>query len=309
LPTILLLQVALPLVFLAWLWWRPLRSTFGLLVQICAISILVFALATAGLWLSLPQWLIAIYAALLLAGGLFAVRRQSREWWPRRLEWLAVVLLIAAGGFTGTILARAIAGRTPPPGTIVDLASPLRGERLLVANAGSTAAVNPHLMTLDPAVERFRPYRGQSLGVDLVRLNAAGRTTSGLRPTDPAAYEMFGDTVYAPCAGTVLSAREDRADMPVPMMDRSYLLGNHIILACGEAHVVLAHFRRGGVAVVPGDQVRTGEVLGEVGNSGNSQEPHLHIHAQTPGTASEPIAGDPLPIRIDGRYLVRGDRL
>ncbi len=48
----------------------------------------------------------------------------------------------------------------------------------------------------------------------------------------------------------------------------------------GGRHVLLAHLARGTVAVRAGDRVRAGAVLGRVGNSGNSSEPHLHIHVQ-----------------------------
>jgi hypothetical protein len=51
-----------------------------------------------------------------------------------------------------------------------------------------------------------------------------------------------------------------------------------------------------------------GNWLGSVGNSGNTGEPHLHVHAQRPGPASAPYAGDPLPILFGGRYPVRDDR-
>jgi hypothetical protein len=43
--------------------------------------------------------------------------------------------------------------------------------------------------------------------------------------------------------------------------------------------------------------------------SANSDEPHLHIHAQRPGHLWDPFIGDPLPMRVDGRYLVRNDRI
>jgi hypothetical protein len=35
-----------------------------------------------------------------------------------------------------------------------------------------------------------------------------------------------------------------------------------------------------------------------------------HIHAQRPAPAGHgPLSGDPLPIRFNGRYLVRNDRV
>ena len=68
--------------------------------------------------------------------------------------------------------------------------------------------------------------------------------------------------------------------------------------------------RRGSVIVVPGDQVALGDRLGEVGNSGASTEPRLHIHAQRPAPeGAPPISGQLLALRIEGRFLVRGDRL
>ena len=56
--------------------------------------------------------------------------------------------------------------------------------------------------------------------------------------------------------------------------------------------------------------VAVGDRLGEVGNSGASTEPHLHIHAQRPApNGAPPISGEPLALRINARFLVRGDRL
>ena len=65
--------------------------------------------------------------------------------------------------------------------------------------------------------------------------------------------------------------------------------------------------RPGTVTVKPGDQVRAGEILGHVGNTGSSTEPHLHMHIDdhpsflagngvpyefTEGEASGPVQAD-----------------
>jgi murein DD-endopeptidase MepM/ murein hydrolase activator NlpD len=87
------------------------------------------------------------------------------------------------------------------------------------------------------------------------------------------------------------------------------LEGNHVILACDGVWIVLAHLMQASVRVAKGSEVPVGDVLGRVGNSGASDEPHLHIHAQTPGTAEAPLGGEPLPVTFDGRHLVRNDRV
>ena len=71
------------------------------------------------------------------------------------------------------------------------------------------------------------------------------------------------------------------------------MAGNHVILECGSVWVVLGHLRRGSVAVQVGDFIEPGAVVGAVGNSGNTGEPHLHVHAQRPGTSAAPLGGDP----------------
>lgn len=62
--------------------------------------------------------------------------------------------------------------------------------------------------------------------------------------------------------------------------------------------------RQGSVAVREGDAVTTGQLIGAVGNSGNTTEPHLHIHAVRAETDNS-ISGTGVPIFFHGRFLVR----
>lgn len=55
------------------------------------------------------------------------------------------------------------------------------------------------------------------------------------------------------------------------------ILGNHVILRSGEIYAGFAHLRPGSVAVRPGQEVRSGVVIGQVGHTGNSTAPHLHF--------------------------------
>ena len=71
----------------------------------------------------------------------------------------------------------------------------------------------------------------------------------------------------------------------------------------------MAHFKHGSLQVLAGDAVQVGQRLADVGNSGGSNEPHLHIYAQRPGPPDAPMGGEPLPITFDGRFLVRGERI
>lgn len=303
-------QLVLPLIVLFGLFLFPPNSRFAVAIAALATLLWLAAIWLAGIWLFLPRWLVIIY--LICFAGAFwrTLNRRPIANLPRTRRdgiVIATALVLAIAG--AIIIAGAIRGRTPPDGPIIELVSPLAGKDYMVASGGYSAVTNGgHHMTLDQSVRRFRDYFGQSMAVDVVRLNPWGRTAQGLRPANPAAYTIFGDEVSAPCAGRIIAARGDIPDNNVPQMNRTYMLGNHVILRCGEFEIVLAHFRQGSLAVSPGDIVNTGAKLGEVGNSGNSGEPHLHIHAQRPARNAKPISGTPLPIKIDGRYLVRNDR-
>jgi murein DD-endopeptidase MepM/ murein hydrolase activator NlpD len=174
-------------------------------------------------------------------------------------------------------------------------------------------------MTLDTSVPRFRAWRGQSYGVDIVQLDPFGLRARGVQPADPKAYRIYGARVLAACAGQVVLAVDGLPDMQVPEVDREHLAGNHVLLRCANrdarsgagagADVLVGHLRPGSLQVRPGAHVAAGDWLGSVGNSGNTGEPHLHVHAQATGPAGAPLGGDPMPILLNGRYPVRGDRL
>ena len=62
--------------------------------------------------------------------------------------------------------------------------------------------------------------------------------------------------------------------------------GNHVVLDLGDGQYALyAHLIPGSVLVQEGERVRQGQVIGELGNSGNSTGPHLHF--QVMDAASE----------------------
>jgi len=312
--TILVFQIALPLALLGWILLLPAGSAAGLVLQTAGAAAFLFALARIAQWAVPVWWLPWLYGALWLAVVVsivaFRTSPSALPVWPAGRGWISAALgavLMAAGLWFG---AQALGGRSPPPVEVVEIGNPFVRGHFLVASGGSHPIVNAHMRTLDDSVERFQPWRGQSYAVDFLGLGRWGLRAQGWRPADPAAYAIFGAELRAPCAGLVVAAEGDRPDHEVPEQDRVNRLGNHVILRCGAAEIVLAHMRQGSIAVTPGDSVDRGDRLGEVGNSGASTEPHLHIHAQRPPPeGAPPISGDPLALGIEGRFLVRGDRL
>ncbi|MCR8723721.1 peptidoglycan DD-metalloendopeptidase family protein [Frigidibacter sp. ROC022] len=311
---ILTVQLALPLALLLALVFLPAGSLLGFVLQALGTGAVLFALARVAQWAVPVWWLPRVYAGLWLVAVLVQPLRKGLAGLPLLPDgpwgWGGLVLSLLLLGLGGWYGAQALAGRRLPPVEVVDIANPFGPGRYLVGHGGSNLLVNGHVKTLDAAVARFKPWRGQSYAVDFFGLGPWGLRARGWRPADPAAYAIFGAMVRAPCAGTVVAAENGMPDYDVPQMDEVNRLGNHVILRCGDVEIVLAHLRQGSLSAGPGDRVAVGTPLGEAGNSGASTEPHLHIHAQRPAAEGEPpISGEPLGLRIAGRFLVRGDRL
>jgi Peptidase family M23 len=305
-----LLQFIVPLFLIGWLAFAPPRSVVGFWAQALAISIGLVAIGTTGIWAFPPWWTPYVYGVLLVAAALIVlVRLRGQPFWPTGLMgWLPLVMFAVLAIYSANLTRIALVATQAPKGRVIDVASPLGPGHYLVANGGGGPSVNAHATLLDQTIARHQPYWGTSHGVDLVALDRWGFRADGILPTDPASYAIFGRAVIAPCAGEVIAVVDGLPDLQVPKVDREHLAGNHAILRCSGVEILLGHFRNNSVRVSLGQRLGVGDVIAQVGNSGNTSEPHLHINAQESGTAKAPFSGAPIPIRINGRYLVRNDR-
>jgi Peptidase family M23 len=147
------------------------------------------------------------------------------------------------------------------------------------------------------ATNRHAASAGQRWAYDLVIAPA------GTGATELTDYGCFGTPVLAPIGATVHQAHDGDADIAIgtTLADPQGVLGNHAILKLESGtYLVIAHLKQGSVKVKTGDAVVEGQLLGECGNSGNTSEPHIHIHHQKQ---------DPLSINGDlnlGVNLVEG---
>ena len=76
---------------------------------------------------------------------------------------------------------------------------------------------------------------------------------------------------------------------------------NHVVIDHGQhEYSFLAHMQPHSVRVKPGQRVKRGDVLGLAGNSGNTSEPHLHVHLMNGPDLDD---ADGLPMPFDGFAL------
>ena len=310
--SMLLTQGVLPVCLLLWQGWVKSYSRVGWLLKTLLVAAYLAAVSMTGMWpVFLTWWMPYLYWLIWFATIVLTYRSMARiALWPKRNIWGVTKILFCGGvaGFFVFYSLQAATGYILPDAQPIPLDFPLRNGHYSVLSGGNQMLMSSnHIKTLKE--EKFQSYRGQSYEIDLVKLNQFGSRTVGLLPKDLEQYEIFGESAYAPCDGSVVSAFNDAPDMIPPNPDREHMLGNHVLLRCADADVLLAHFQQGSVTVQKNDAIATGHLLGKVGNSGNSNEPHLHIHAQRPGREFDPLNADPLPLLFNNRYLVRNSRI
>jgi hypothetical protein len=123
-------------------------------------------------------------------------------------------------------------------------------------------------------------YDAQRFAIDWEQLDSKGRIYVG-DPKKPESYIIYGKPAYAVADARVVAAVDGMNDSPpgmLPHVSVDQADGNHVILDLGGGSFAMyAHFKPHSLRVRAGQSVQRGEVLGMVGTSGNSSEPHLHF--------------------------------
>jgi hypothetical protein len=186
--------------------------------------------------------------------------------------------------------------------TLPVLGPPLTGRRIIAADACCDAT--RHTRAILPIDGQL--FVSQRYAVDYERLDGNDRIYVGDR-LDPSSYLIYGDKALAVAEGTVVATINDLKeqtpgrlpeDLPIEEAD-----GNSVVIDLGDGFFAnYAHFQPGSVRVQVGDRVQPGEMLGLVGNSGNSLAPHLHFHVSD---GPSPLAAQGLPYLIDS-FTVTG---
>jgi len=141
----------------------------------------------------------------------------------------------------------------------------------------------------------------EEFALDIAKLGGDGLTHRG-DGTKFEDYYAYGAEVLTASDGRVIKAANDQPEDPSAMQrpgetQEAYfarlqkeqgerlakgltaITGNYVMIDHGKNEYSLyAHLQPGSVRVHVGDQVKAGEVIGKLGSSGNSTEPHLHFH-------------------------------
>ena len=210
---------------------------------------------------------------------------------PRRVRHRLTVSQGVGDSLRTHTLEGAPIGITPDAAII---GPPLRGEGWLTANGPDPQTGHRRALV---AVEGNAAI-GQRFAIDYVKMDENGRRFTGDSLKNQS-YYAEGVDALAVADGIVASVKDGIPENVPGPMSRAVPItletvgGNFVILDIGQGrYAFYAHLKPGSLRVRPGDRVRKGQVIGLVGNSGNSTEPHLHFHLMD-GTS--PLGSEGIP--------------
>jgi murein DD-endopeptidase MepM/ murein hydrolase activator NlpD/ketosteroid isomerase-like protein len=197
-------------------------------------------------------------------------------------------------------------------------------EGMVAVETASAVVVGPPLRGADwvamngPGNDAFHrraliPIGGQAViaqrfAIDWARTGSGGRMFAG-DEKDNKSYFAHGADVLAVADGIVASVKDGIPENVPGATSRAVPItletvgGNSVILDLGGGrYAFYAHLVPGSLRVKTGDRVKRGQLLGLVGNSGNSTGPHLHFHIADRNAG---LGAEGLPYVIDAWELMR----
>lgn len=216
---------------------------------------------------------------------------------------LAHALTISTERPSGLLLPRAV--ETVAEVDVAAAAAPVIGPPLRGGGwvAAASCCDSYHRRAVLPV--NGRRFAAQRYAIDWLRLDAEGRVGRG-DPKRRESFPQYGAEVLAVADARVVGVVDDLPEQTpgefpaLTSLDEAD--GNRIILDLGDGLFAnYAHLQPGSVRVRPGDRVERGQTLALLGNSGNSDMPHLHFHVMD---APSPLAADGVPYVIESFELV-----
>lgn len=157
--------------------------------------------------------------------------------------------------------------------------APLRGSGWVSVN-GCCDAVTSHRGAVIGINGKLNvPER---FAIDWIRLDEQNRMYTGDK-NKLTSFAYYGVPIYSVADGVVVNSY-DQSDEQVPLepakgLSPASIGGNMLVVDIGGgAYAFYAHLQRGSLKAKLGDRVKAGQVLGVLGNTGNTDAPHLHFH-------------------------------
>ena len=157
----------------------------------------------------------------------------------------------------------------------LEITFPLKNGTYLITDGGNSKIsrlMNYHYYSL--IHRKNRTNNSMVYATDVVKI---ARSKGKFLPRRNEDYPIFGEKVYCPMPGEVIKV-ENNIDNNKPFIGKyPYNTGNTVVIRNGNFYFLLGHLKKGSISVGEGETVQQDDFIGQIGNSGFSERPHLHF--------------------------------
>ena len=158
---------------------------------------------------------------------------------------------------------------------VVEINFPLINGKYLITDGGNSKIsrlMNYHFYS------RVHKKKGTNYSMlfatDIVK---TGNSATGFLPRRNEDFPVFGEKVFSPVSGTVVRVVNNIDDNIPWCGGYPYNTGNTVVIQMGNRFLLVGHLRKDSIKVKVGGSVTANDFIGEAGNSGLSERPHLHM--------------------------------
>lgn len=304
---ILTLHLIIPVLLIIWTWRQRNTNLMRWMVNTLVAASYFAFIYIAGYWVFMSFYFRYLFPLLFIAAWIVSFRRSrdlpflGRDGFMSRVGTGVGIVISAALIFLIIGAVRSYFYDETP----INLAFPFKHGVYAVFEGGNgrtSGLMNYHYggaTHKSAGVNRSMKY-----AVDVTKLGVLGNDASGILPRQNEKYAVFHEVVYSLCNGEVFSVVDQWPNETPGGNKAPYNVGNHVAIRSGDLVVVMGHLQKGSIKVKKGDFVKAGQPIAQVGNSGWTLQPHIHIQAMKV-TTGPMWAGEGIPIFFDGKNPVK----
>ncbi len=248
------------------------KAGFGLLLIVqCILFILLFA----GYWeffgIRFKRIFLLLCQILILI--ILKERFTSDEVLVPDIAWLLVTVIVIF--YLLSLIARILISIFNSDKEKLEINFPFSNGDYLITDGGNSKVsrlMNYHFHS--PVHKSKKTNLSMLYATDIVK-TGTGKTK--FLPYKNEDYPVFSDAVYCPMDGTVVKVVDNIDDNLPYSGNYPYNTGNTVVIKNNHYYLLCGHLKKGSIVVNEGDRVNRDELLGEAGNSGMSERPHLHM--------------------------------
>lgn len=252
-----------------------LKIGFGIVMLLIVIIAPIYAYIGSAFKTIIPSYLNHILVFVIVCLGIFELYLSisvSEKLVQKKLKKIVlsmiVILILPVSIYMTIFVPELFEFPDEEESYLIEL--PVRGT-WTAGHAGGSVSTNYH-----------NASTAQQYAIDIVKVNDEAKfyTNNGSELEN---VFSFGEPLYSPVDGMVVALVDTlpNSEITIAPSDSLNPAGNHVVIEFEtDRYVILAHLEPNTISINKGDTVRAGDFIGNIGNSGNTSWPHLHMHIQ-----------------------------